>query len=287
MAGLKVVNRERQQNLLYKLIKDSDYFATSRVIDFKTSLETLSNKYSDGYLLFEYPISKYTDEFTIFIQSLSMKTGFDWKWLYNYQSPDHARTLDSTYPDGFFYKDGTKTALSKDAIDLQTFIRVHDMGYITLSSDNSAYIINWTSAFSSSPGDNEFRIRKWMEEIGLGFTSRIVGQTERVERDQIKIDTTFWLNIVVDSESSVYQLYGDTSNYLLIGKVWLENGRGYDGQYFAEWDVLKFGLRKTGPFLKVKMIHGATGQQIYYPCYNNTILELTLEGQLKRETDTT
>ena len=278
MNHASVFNNTKARNLMYKLVKDDDYFITRRFIDFSDDLKQLADKYNDGYILFEYPIAHQTDHFHIFIESVSLVSGFDWKYLYHHDDGDNLMN------DGYFLKDGTLTKVDKDAIDLQTFIRIHDMGFVTTSSDNSAYIINWTSKFSLEEVSNPFNISKWFDAIGLSkvnnTTVRNVDDEERIEKDKITIDSTFWIDIALDSINSSYHLYGDNSNHLLVGRLWLETGKGYNALYFAEFDVLKFAIRRYGPYLKVKLYHGKTGEHIHKPCYNRTVLDSIFEGRL-------
>lgn len=89
----------------------------------------------------------------------------------------------------------------------------------------------------------------------------------------------------MDSTDTKYPICGDGNKDLLIGRLWCEGAKGYIALYFANYDALKFRIRRQGTHMKLKLWHRATGLPIYYSAYNRTIIELILEGKILKGFD--
>ena len=281
-SSTNVLAQTEAQKLFYKLVGKNQPFSTKRRIDFVEDLNNLFDRYDNGNILMDYPNTNESDNFEIFIKSVSMLCNLDWKQLYspNDQSDPirgWVRIDDEAAVNGVY------TQIKDDAVDLQTFIRKHDLGTVTLTADSSAYIIDWTKkvSFTDALPTNNWQIRKWIRQIGLddGWTYS-VGDVTTIERNSIKIDTTYWIDITFDSTEAKYPIYGDEANDLLIGRLWCEGAQGFIALYFANYDAIKFRIRRHGPYLKVKFWHGATGQQIFKNTFNKSIVDLIIEGRI-------
>lgn len=136
-SHVNVLNSREAQKLMYSLIGKEQYFSTKRRLDFSEPLTNLTDRYVNGDILIDYPTS---ENFDVFLKSISMITGFDWKNLF---VPNESHPLIT----GTFKKDDVVTTMNPDIVDLQTFIRIHEIGNVTLTSDNSAYLVTWNSKF--------------------------------------------------------------------------------------------------------------------------------------------
>ena len=65
--------------------------------------------------------------------------------------------------------------------------------------------------------------------------------------------------------------------------MWCEAPKGYVVLYFADYNVIKFMLRRHDTDFRIKIFHGPTQQPINKYTYGYSVLELVLEGQIMKQ----